>query len=68
LHQVTCFAGKYGDAADVEFPIYPPATTESFAFYGTLSQPSDVVLQTIVKPADAIPQYGALEVHTTFKP
>jgi hypothetical protein len=65
---VTCFAGKYGDAADVEFPIYPPATTESFAFYGTLSQPSDVVLQTIVKPADAIPQYGALEVHTTFKP
>lgn len=60
--QAACFAGKYGDAADIQFPIYPPATTESFVFYGTLANPNDVVLQPIVKPRDALPQYGGLQV------
>lgn len=60
--QITCSSGKFGDAADVVFPIYPPTTTESFALYGSLGGVDDVVFQPIVKPANALPQFGALEV------
>ncbi len=60
--QVSCSSGKFGDAAAVEFPIFPPSTTESFTLHGTLSKAQEVILQTIYKPADALPQYGALQV------
>lgn len=36
--QVGCVAGGYGDATKLEIPIYPPATSESFAIFGSLEK------------------------------
>ncbi|KAL6044106.1 Alpha-2-Macroglobulin, variant 2 [Balamuthia mandrillaris] len=60
--QVSCSSGKYGDAANVQIPIYPPATAESFAQYGSLPGDVEVIQKQITKPAGALPQFGALEL------
>lgn len=36
--QMSIVAGKYGDASELSIPVYPPATTESFAMYGQLEK------------------------------
>ena len=49
------------DAAEVDLPVYTPATTETFAVYGEIDG-SGAVLQTLRPPAEAAPNYGGLEV------
>ena len=49
------------DAAEVDLPVYTPATTETFAVYGEIDG-SGAVLQTLRPPAEARPNYGGLEV------
>ena len=49
------------DAAEVSLPVFTPATTEAFAVYGEIDE-SGAVLQPIRPPADAIPDYGGLEL------
>jgi uncharacterized protein YfaS (alpha-2-macroglobulin family) len=56
-------AGKWADAAQVEFPVWTPATTEAFATYGQID--TGGVEQPVRAPADVIPQFGGLEVTTS---
>ncbi len=49
------------DAAEIDLPVYTPATTEAFAVYGEIDD-SGAFLQPLRPPSDAIPSYGGLEV------
>ena len=49
------------DAAEISLPVFTPATTEAFAVYGEIDE-SGAVLQPVRMPADAIPEFGGLEV------
>lgn len=58
--QVAVTSGDYADAANVELPVWTPATTEAFATYGTFDQ--GAVFQPVAPPPDVWGQYGGLEV------
>ena len=60
--QVGAVAGTDADAAEVELPVWTPATTEAFATYGTVD--SGTVVQPVHAPQGAVPQFGGLEVTT----
>jgi alpha-2-macroglobulin len=47
--QVAAVSGNYADAAEVELPVYTPATTEAFAVYGVVDE--GAVLQPVPHPA-----------------
>ena len=49
------------DAAEVNLPVFTPATTEAFAVYGEIDE-SGAILQTLRPPSEAVPNYGGLEV------
>ncbi len=49
------------DAAEIDLPVYTPATTEAFALYGEIDG-SGAILQTVRPPDDAVPNYGGLEL------
>ena len=49
------------DAAEIDLPVFTPATTEAFAVYGEIDA-SGALLQTLRPPTDAVPSYGGLEV------
>ena len=49
------------DAAEIDLPVFTPATTEAFAVYGELDE-SGAIQQTLRPPPDAVPNYGGLEV------
>ena len=49
------------DAAEIDLPVFTPATTEAFAVYGEIDD-DGAILQPLQPPADAIPDYGGLEV------
>ena len=49
------------DAAEIDLPVYTPATTEAFAVYGEIDA-SGAILQTLRPTADTVPNYGGLEV------
>jgi uncharacterized protein YfaS (alpha-2-macroglobulin family) len=57
-------SGKFSDAAEVELPVWTPATTEAFATYGTVDENGSVV-QPVEAPKDVWPQFGGLEVTTS---
>ncbi|HET7232322.1 MAG TPA: alpha-2-macroglobulin family protein [Longimicrobium sp.] len=59
--QIAAAGAGLADAAEVQLPVYTPATTEAFATYGTFTGDSAVTLPLQV-PADAIPSFGGLEV------
>jgi uncharacterized protein YfaS (alpha-2-macroglobulin family) len=61
--QIVAAAGAYGDASQVQLPVYTPATTEAFAVYGTLDE--GAVAQPVAQPQDVFPQFGGLEVSTS---
>ena len=49
------------DAAEINLPVFTPATTEAFAVYGEIDE-SSAVLQPLRPPTNAVPNYGGLEV------
>ena len=49
------------DAAEVNLPVFTPATTEAFAVYGEIDE-DGAVMQPIRPPAGTVPDYGGLEV------
>jgi uncharacterized protein YfaS (alpha-2-macroglobulin family) len=61
--QVVAAAGTYGDASQVQLPVYTPATTEAFAVYGTVDE--GAVRQPVTPPQDVFPQFGGLQVSTS---
>jgi hypothetical protein len=61
--QVGAAAGGDADAAEVELPVWTPATTEAFATYGQVDEGS--VVQPVKAPAGVVPDFGGLEVTTS---
>jgi uncharacterized protein YfaS (alpha-2-macroglobulin family) len=61
--RIAAVSGEHADAAQVELPVYTPATTEAFATYGVLDE--GAVIQPIGAPSDVFPQFGGLEIQTS---
>jgi alpha-2-macroglobulin len=61
--QIAAVSGDYADAAEIELPVYTPATTEAFATYGVVDEGSTV--QPVLPPQDVFPQFGGLEIQTS---
>lgn len=61
--QIAATAGKFSDAAEINLPVWTPATTEAFATYGTTDQ-NGAIVQPIEAPKDVFPQFGGLEITT----
>ena len=61
--QVGAASGRAADAAEVELPVWTPATTEAFATYGQVDDGS--VVQPVKAPAGVVPDFGGLEVTTS---
>jgi uncharacterized protein YfaS (alpha-2-macroglobulin family) len=61
--QVAGVSGDATDAAEVELPVWTPATTEAFATYGQLDK--GAIVQPVKAPANVEPSVGGLEVTTS---
>ncbi len=61
--QVGAVSGAAADAAEVELPVWTPATTEAFATYGQLD--AGAVVQPVRAPEGARPEFGGLELTTS---
>ncbi len=61
--QIGAISGRWSDAAEVELPVWTPATTEAFATYGEIDQGS--INQPVKAPANVFPQFGGLEIETS---
>ncbi|MGB3714436.1 MAG: alpha-2-macroglobulin family protein [Candidatus Promineifilaceae bacterium] len=61
--QIAAVSGDYADAAEVNLPVYTPATTEAFATYGVIDE--GAILQPVAAPSDVYPQFGGLEINTS---
>jgi uncharacterized protein YfaS (alpha-2-macroglobulin family) len=61
--QIVAVAGDFADAAQVELPVYTPATTEAFATYGVVDE--GAIAQPVAAPEGVFPQYGGLEINTS---
>ncbi len=61
--QVAAASGEWADAAEVDFPVWTPATTEAFATYGEIDD--GAVTQPVEAPPDALADFGELEVTTS---
>jgi len=61
--QIAAVSGTYADAANVELPVYTPATTEAFTTYGVIDE--GALAQPVLQPTNVFPQYGGLEVNTS---
>jgi uncharacterized protein YfaS (alpha-2-macroglobulin family) len=62
--QFAAASGRHSDAAEIELPVWTPATTEAFATYGELDQ-SGAIVQPVKAPPNVFPQFGGLEVTTS---
>jgi uncharacterized protein YfaS (alpha-2-macroglobulin family) len=62
--QIGAVSGNLADAAEFAFPVYTPATTETFATYGTTDE-SGAIVQSIAPPDNVFPQFGGLEITTS---
>jgi alpha-2-macroglobulin len=58
--QVVAISGGDADASTQEVQVYAPATTESFATYGTVD--SGAAFEQLAVPKDLYPEVGGLEV------
>jgi uncharacterized protein YfaS (alpha-2-macroglobulin family) len=58
--QTIAASGDFADASNVEFPVYEPATTESFATYGVVDEGTR--FERLEVPADVFPQVGGVQV------
>ena len=61
--QVAAVSGSAADAAEVELPVWTPATTEAFASYGQVD--AGAVVQPVRAPEGARPELGGLELTTS---
>ncbi|MBX7223773.1 MAG: Ig-like domain-containing protein [Blastocatellia bacterium] len=56
-------SGKWADSAEIELPVWTPATTEAFATYGEVDE--GALVQPVQGPANVYPQFGGLEITTS---
>jgi uncharacterized protein YfaS (alpha-2-macroglobulin family) len=61
--QIGAVSGKWSDAAEVELPVWTPATTEAFATYGEIDK--GAISQPVKAPANIFTQFGGLEIETS---
>ncbi len=61
--QIGAAAGKWADAAQLELPVWTPATTEVFAVYGVIDQ--GAIAQPVIAPSNVFTQFGGLEITTS---
>jgi hypothetical protein len=61
--QIGAVSGSWSDAANVELPVWTPATTEAFATYGEIDKGS--INQPVRAPANVFSQFGGLEIQTS---
>ncbi len=61
--QVGAVSGPWADAAELELPVWTPATTEAFATYGELD--AGAIAQPVRAPEGARPEVGGLELTTS---
>ncbi|MCI0489561.1 MAG: MG2 domain-containing protein [Blastocatellia bacterium] len=61
--QIGAVSGRWTDAAEVELPVWTPATTEAFATYGEIDQ--GAIIQPVEAPSDVVEQFGGLEITTS---
>ncbi len=61
--QAGAVAGSFADAAQLDFPVWTPATTEAFATYGQIDQ--GAVVQPVEAPSNVLPGFGGLTVTTS---
>ena len=61
--QIAAASGEWTDAAEIELPVWTPATTEAFATYGEVDQ--GAIIQPVKAPSDAIAAFGGLEITTS---
>ncbi|HKF54713.1 MAG TPA: alpha-2-macroglobulin family protein, partial [Blastocatellia bacterium] len=61
--QIAAASGRWDDAAEVEFPVWTPATTEAFATYGEID--NGAMAQPVQAPTNVVQQFGGLEVTTS---
>jgi uncharacterized protein YfaS (alpha-2-macroglobulin family) len=62
--QVGVLSGRWTDAAEINLPVWTPATTEAFATYGEVDE-STPVIQPVKAPSNVFKQFGGLEVTTS---
>lgn len=62
--QIAAASGKFSDAAQIELPVWTPATSEAFATYGTTDQ-NGAIIQPVTAPQNVFPQFGGLEITTS---
>ncbi|MDQ3321734.1 MAG: MG2 domain-containing protein, partial [Acidobacteriota bacterium] len=62
--QFAATSGKFADAAEIELPVWTPATSEAFATYGTTDE-NGAIVQPIEAPRDVFEQFGGLEITTS---
>jgi uncharacterized protein YfaS (alpha-2-macroglobulin family) len=61
--QIAAVTDAFADAAEVELPVYTPATTEAFATYGVVDE--GAVAQPVAALEGLFPQFGGLEISTS---
>ncbi|HEX5874598.1 MAG TPA: alpha-2-macroglobulin family protein [Pyrinomonadaceae bacterium] len=61
--QIGAVSGRWSDAAEVELPVWTPATTEAFATYGEIDD--GAINQPVKAPENVFPQFGGLQIETS---
>ncbi len=61
--RVAAVSGDHADAAEIELPVYTPATAEAFATYGVIDD--GAIVQPLLAPTGVFPQFGGLEIGTS---
>jgi hypothetical protein len=56
-------SGKWADAAEINLPVWTPATTEAFATYGEID--NGAMVQPVQTPGQVYSQFGGLEITTS---
>jgi len=62
--QVGILSGRWADAAEINLPVWTPATTEAFATYGEIDDQTPIV-QPVKAPSNVFKQFGGLEITTS---
>src|SRR5262249_26027812 len=56
-------SGRLADAAEIELPVWTPATAEAFATYGTIDE--GAIAQPVKAPSAVAPDFGGVEISTS---
>ncbi len=61
--QIAAASGRFSDAAEIELPVWTPATTEAFATYGELDE--GAIAQPVKLPSGVVKEFGGLDLETS---